>query len=110
MLYAENIASDNERFFNLCAALKEFNLKTGKNINYTIILNVTKTFVKNSKIFDAMKEANIKWVMFGFETASKELKINLTGHFTIIRYSEVLQTDAEKKYSYHRLRNVLLSL
>jgi len=77
MLYAENIASDNERFFNLCAALKEFNLKTGKNINYTIILNVTKTFIKNSKIFDAMKEANIKWVMFGFESASKEIRNKL---------------------------------
>jgi radical SAM superfamily enzyme YgiQ (UPF0313 family) len=81
MLYAENIASDNERFFKLCVALKEFNLKTGKNINYTIILNVTKNFVKNNKIFDAMKEANIKWVMFGFETASKEIRNKLNRPF-----------------------------
>lgn len=77
MLYAENIASDPFQFLNLCKALKEFNERTANKINYTIILNVTKQFVKNKEIFDAVKNANIKWVMFGFETASKELRKKL---------------------------------
>ncbi|MDD5021458.1 MAG: radical SAM protein, partial [Endomicrobiaceae bacterium] len=77
MLYAENIASDRIQFLKLCEALKEFNEKSENKINYTIILNVTKYFVKNKEVFDAIKSANIKWVMFGFETASKEIRKKL---------------------------------
>lgn len=77
MLYAENIASDTIQFLKLCKALKEFNEKSVNKINYTIILNVTKYFIKNREVFDAIKSANIKWVMFGFETASKEIRKKL---------------------------------
>jgi len=95
MLYAENIASDNERFFNLCVALKEFNLKINRQINFAIILNVTKKIIRETKIFDAMKEANIKWVMFGFESASKEIRNKLNrpkyDNMDILRFCRQMQ-------------------
>lgn len=74
MLYSENAASNVEHFINLCMELKKYNDTLENKINYTIILNVTKNLVKNKEIFKAIKEANIKWVMFGFETASKEIR------------------------------------
>lgn len=74
MLYSENAASNIEHFINLCRELKKYNDILESKINYTIILNVTKKLVENKEIFTAIKEANIKWVMFGFESASKEIR------------------------------------
>lgn len=74
MLYSENAASDIEHFISLCRELKKYNDTLEEKINYTIILNVTKNLVKNKEVFTAIKEANIKWVMFGFESASKDIR------------------------------------
>ena len=74
MLYSENAASNIEHFISLCRELKKYNDTLESKINYTIILNVTKNLVKNKEVFKAIKEANIKWVMFGFESASKEIR------------------------------------
>ena len=74
MLYSENAASDIEHFISLCRELKKYNDILQEKINYTIILNVTKNLVRNKEVFDAIKEANIKWVMFGFESASKDIR------------------------------------
>lgn len=77
VLYSENAASNIEKFINLCKLLEIYNNSLDNKINYTIILNVTKNLVKNKEIFSAIKRANIKWVMFGFETASKEIRKKL---------------------------------
>ena len=74
MLYSENAASKLEHFIKLCQELKKYNDTLKDKINYTIILNVTKNLVKSKEVFTAIKEANIKWVMFGFESASKEIR------------------------------------
>ncbi|MCR4663638.1 MAG: radical SAM protein [Endomicrobiaceae bacterium] len=74
VLYSENAASNIEHFISLCRELKKYNDTLETKISYVVILNVTKKLIENKEVAVAIKEANITWVMFGFESASKEIR------------------------------------